>query len=60
MNSPFLKAQHYYDQAKKMRDLAAAEEDEDSRKALLEIATGYTSLSEKFLQIGQEATKRQL
>jgi hypothetical protein len=59
MDSPFIKAQHYYDQAKKMRELAAAEEDETSRNALLDIAKGYERLSSKYLQAGQEAAQRE-
>jgi hypothetical protein len=58
MDRPFIKAQHYYDQAQKMRQLAACEEDEASRSALLEIADGYDRLCNKFLQVGQQAVIR--
>lgn len=33
MDTPFVKAQHYFGQAEKMRELAAAEEDAASRTA---------------------------
>ena len=59
MDSPFIKAQHYHDQAQKMRDLGQAEEDQASRRALLDIAEGYERLCSKFLQMGQEAVKRE-
>ena len=53
METALLKAQHYYSQAKNMRALAAAEEDQASRDALLEIAKGYEKLASNFLQQGQ-------
>ena len=59
MDGPLLKAQHYYDQAKKMHELAAAEEDETSRNALLGIAKGYERLASKFLQDGQAAVRQE-
>lgn len=58
MDSPFLKAQHYLDQAEKMRNLAMAEEDLAKRNALLEIAKGYERLAQKFLAEGQEKLDR--
>ena len=57
MDNPFLKAQHYLDQADKMRLLAASESDETSRNALLELVKGYEKLAGKFLQMGQGAAK---
>jgi len=60
MDNPLLKAQHYLDQADKMRRLAASENDETSRKALLELVKGYEKLAAKFLRIGQGATKGRL
>jgi len=58
MDTPFLRAQHYHDQAEKMRKLGAAEEDEESRNALLDLAKVYDRLCQKFLQAGREATKQ--
>ena len=52
MDSPFLKAQHYHDQAEKMRAFAALEDDEESRNMLLDLAKGYDRLSDTFLRTG--------
>jgi hypothetical protein len=37
MDHPFLKAQHYHDQAVHLRKLAAVNDQEEARKALIEI-----------------------
>ena len=60
MGKPFLRAQHYHDQALKMRALAAREKDEILRNVLIDIAKSYDRLSVKFLKMGQEANKRDL
>jgi hypothetical protein len=54
MDSPFLSAQHYLNQAQNMRKLAALEGDEASRNIFLELAKGYEKLSGRYLQIGEE------
>lgn len=58
MDSPFIKAQHYHDQAEKLRQLASEESDKTIRDGLLEIADGYERLSMKFLQMGKEGAMR--
>jgi len=49
MDHPFLKAQHYHDQAAQIRKLAAMNDKEESRKALIEIAENYERLARKFM-----------
>ena len=50
MGTPLLKAQHYHDQARHIRELAAKEENENARRQLLQLAASYERLSEKFLE----------
>ena len=44
MDSNLTKAQHYRDQARQMRDLAAKEDDQKANKALIELAEMYDRL----------------
>jgi pyruvate-formate lyase len=57
MDHPFLKAQHYHDQAAQIRKLAAANDKEEARKALIEIAESYERLARQFMDL---ATARKL
>lgn len=58
MDSAFLKAQHYMEQAANMRKLADAEQDETARNQLLDMMKGYERLAAKFMQMGEDANKR--
>lgn len=55
MDSPFMKAQHYHDQAANLRKLAAMDDNEPTRKALLDLAESYEKLAKKFLNEGGSA-----
>ena len=50
MESDLTKAQHYRDQALKMRELAASEANEDARKALVSLSDTYDKLCQQALQ----------
>ena len=58
MVTPLLKAQHYHDQARHIRALAAKEENENARRQLLQLAASYEHLSEKFLGEAGDAAGR--
>src|ERR1700733_1908855 len=45
MDTPFLRAQHYHDQAAHLRKLAEMDDNEPTRKALIELAESYDRLS---------------
>jgi hypothetical protein len=49
MDGPLIKAQHYHDQAKRMRELAAQEDNNEARIALVQLADSYDRLSNKFM-----------
>jgi hypothetical protein len=55
MGTPFLRAQHYHEQAAHLRKLAAAEENEENRKSLMEIAESYEKLSKRMFEQAKTA-----
>lgn len=57
MDTPFLRAQHYHDQAANLRKLASAEADEEHREALTGLANSYDRLAEKILLEAAKALK---
>ena len=58
MATPLLKAQHYHDQARHIRELAGKEENENARLQLLQLAASYERLSEQFLGEAGDAAGR--
>lgn len=50
MESHLSKAQHYRDQARQMRDLAAGEDSTEARKALIHLAEMYDRLCRTCLE----------
>ena len=58
MSKPLLKAQHYHDQARHIRNLAGKEDNENARRQLLQLAASYERLSEKFLREAGDAAGR--
>ena len=52
MENDLSKAQHYRDQAAHMRELAAKDTNEETRKALLSLAENYDRLCLRFLKAG--------
>jgi hypothetical protein len=49
MDDHLLRAQHYRDQAAHMRELAAEDQNEETRKALISLAENYDRLCLKYL-----------
>jgi len=49
METPLTKAQHYRDQAAKLRELAAKEDNLDARAALISLAETYSQLCQKLV-----------
>jgi hypothetical protein len=59
MDTPFLRAQHYHDQAANLRKLASEQDDLEHRKALLETADSYENLALNLLQKASAVLKGQ-
>ena len=55
MGEVLLKAQHYHEQARRIRELAASERNENYRRELSQLANSYDRLSEKLLHQGRDA-----
>jgi hypothetical protein len=49
MDTELIKAQHYRDQAIKMRGLAAQESDDEAKAALISLAETYEALCQKLI-----------
>ena len=56
MESDLTKAQHYRDQAIKMRDLAAAEDSPEAKKALILLSETYDQLCQRHLERAERQT----
>lgn len=54
MNDNLTKAQHYRDQAAKLRTLSSQEDNMEARKALLVTAETYDRLHQKFLALARQ------
>ena len=50
MSRPLLEAQHYHDQANRLRELAAHEDKDNLRGMLLQLANSYDRLSARFIR----------
>jgi hypothetical protein len=59
MGTPFLRAQHYHDQAANLRKLASEQDDPKHRKALLETADNYETLALDLLRKAAAVLKGQ-
>ena len=57
MESPLIKAQNYHEQARRLRELAHEENNDDYRQSLAEIADRYDALARKLWDEGRAATK---
>jgi hypothetical protein len=55
MATPFLRAQHYHEQATHFYNLAASEENEEIRKNMIEIAESYEKLSIRIFEQAKSA-----
>jgi hypothetical protein len=58
MDDNLTKAQHYRDQAEKLRVLASQEDNLEARKALLITAQTYDRLHQKFLALARQTSPR--
>ena len=59
MDTPFLRAQHYSDEAQKYRHLAAIERIPSNANALSQLAESYDRLARHLLLEGTERNKNQ-
>jgi hypothetical protein len=57
MRDDLLKAQHYRDQATHLRDLAATDDNDEIRRALISLAESYDHLSLKSLNRAEKAVQ---